>query len=449
MSVSAVWTVQPAWAPAQRRPNGLLFGRGSLVGSVAVTCLTGLLSAGLTCPVAAQLRAVPGAPMVRSSPRPGQDLSGEFAPGLFFSNIVLRQVPWSVHVLRVDRTNRNLELHTTHAQGGVGAVSTLSEQAWSLRTAQTEPVAAINGDFYARDGSAYTGDPRGLQIVDGELISAPSGGAAFWIDAQGVPQMGLVTSRFRVSWPDGTLVPFGLNQASAEGAVLYTPAMGGSTFTRNGVELVLERAGLGPWLPLQVGQTYTARVAQVRLNGNTALSKEIMVLSLDWDLADRLPRIGPGSLLTISTTTTPDLRGARTALGGGPILLVKGRLQPLRIPALWGVLSYEYRSMEERHPRSAFGWNERHYFLIQVDGRQPGYSVGMTLKELATFALNRLGCTELINLDGGVSSALWVAGRLRSHPCAGGLERPIANALVVVQRKSVGPEEPTAAGPKH
>ena len=36
-------------------------------------------------------------------------------------------------------------------------------------------VAGLNGDFYERENPLYAGDPRGLQIVDGELLSGPAG----------------------------------------------------------------------------------------------------------------------------------------------------------------------------------------------------------------------------------------------------------------------------------
>lgn len=359
-------------------------------------------------------------------------MPAEFAHGLSYTNLRVREVPWSIHVVRMDRTNLDLEVRSVHARGGVGAIAPLSDQVRSLRTARCEPLAAINGDFYARDGSVYTGDPRGLQIVDGEVISAPNGGAVFWVDAQGQFHVGTVTSQFSVTWPDGTTMPVGLNEARRASAVLYTAAMGPSTFTHEGREWVLEPTGQGPWLPLQVGLTYTARVRQVREAGDTPLSRDLAVLSVDPDLLVRRPPVGPGAVLRFSTATVPDLRGARAAIGGGPILVRGGRLQPIRIPPIWGQLAYEYRSMRERHPRSAIGWNERYFFLIQVDGRQPGFSVGMTLEELADFALRRLGCTEVMNLDGGVSSTLWAGGRVRNNPCMG--ERPIANGLVVVRR---------------
>jgi hypothetical protein len=74
--------------------------------------------------------------------------------------------------------------------------------------------------------------------------------------------------------------------------------------------------------------------------------------------------------------------------------------------------------MLERHPRSAIGWNGQYYFLVEVDGRKPDLSVGMTLAELAAY-LAKLGCEEAMNLDGGGSATLWFAGAVRNRPCDG------------------------------
>lgn len=68
-------------------------------------------------------------------------------------------------------------------------------------------------------------------------------------------------------------------------------------------------------------------------------------------------------------------------------------------------------------------------FLMQVDGRQPSVSVGMTLSELTRYLLD-LGCTEALNLDGGGSSTLWVLGQVLNNPCERA-ERPTGNALVI------------------
>ena len=38
-----------------------------------------------------------------------------------------------------------------------------------------------------------------------------------------------------------------------------------------------------------------------------------------------------------------------------------------------------------RHPRSALGFNDDKLFLIAIDGREPGYSMGMTLYDMGKF----------------------------------------------------------------
>jgi hypothetical protein len=380
----------------------------------------------------------------RTEPDKPQAKLREFAPGISYTNYRMTEVPWSVHVVSVDRSDPSLEVLSMHARGGVGRVSTLTEQVRAVKPDRGEPLAAVNGDFYARDRSAYAGDPRGLQIVDGNLISAPVGGAAFWIDPGGGFQTTNVVSQFKVTWPDGSSTPFGLNQARRSGAVLYTPSMGASTFTRVGKELVLEHGGEGPWLPLRVGETFTARVREVRDTGSTPLARDTLVLSLDLFAARSAPSVEPGAVLRFSTATIPDLRGVKTAISGGPVLVSNGRPQPVRSNRFYDSMSYEFRSMSERHPRSAIGWNVGHFFLIQVDGRQRGLSVGMTLDEVGNFALKRLGCTHAMNLDGGVSSTLWANGQVRNSPCAGD-ERDIANGLVVVRKNGTSKNQSGSA----
>ncbi len=89
----------------------------------------------------------------------------------------------------------------------------------------------------------------------------------------------------------------------------------------------------------------------------------------------------------------------------------------------------------ERHPRSAFGWNDKYYFFAEVDGRQYGFSIGMTLPELGSY-LAKNGCQEAMNLDGGGSAEMWVEGQVVNRPCFG-YERSTANGLVVVRKEKL------------
>ena len=350
-------------------------------------------------------------------------------PGVLYTNVLVAEIPWSIHVVRVERGNALYEIQSRHAGGGALGLSTLSDQASAPDPVFGTAAAAINGGFYRRD-NVYAGCPRGVQIVEGEVLSAPSGNVSFWIDVLGEPHMTNVISRFEVTWPNGGVTPFGLNGERAKGGVeLYTPAVGASTHTDGGRELVLERRGDSRWLPLRMGRVYTAQVREVRREGNTSLGPDIMVLSLGPGIMNQFAGVTTGAVLRISMASLPTLLGARTALSGGPALVRNGKRQKIRASP---EDPYELSSMLERHPRTAFGWNAQWYFLVQVDGRQRDLSVGMTLDELSAW-LVKLGCEEALNLDGGGSSSLWFEGRVRNNPCDG-YERTIANSLLVVRK---------------
>ncbi len=360
----------------------------------------------------------------------------EIAPGLGYTNQVETRMPWSIHVLRVDRAQSDLELRSAHAHGAALGLSTLGEMVDSVDATNGTPVAAVNGDFFMMQDKAHPGDPRGLQIADGAVLSAPSGGVCFWLDPAGQPRIMNVTSLFKVFWPDGTSTPLGLNATrKTNGVVLFTPGAGWSTLTRNSRELVLEREDDGPWFPLAVGHSITARVREVRDTGDTPLRPDVMVLSVHRRWAPKVPKVAAGAVLKFSLETDPDLRGVQTALSGGPVLVrdgvvqllpkaekdAKGRRPPPQISTMW-----------ERHPRTALGWNDRYFYLVEVDGRQKHLSVGMKLAELGQYMAS-LGCREAMNLDGGGSSAMWLLDGVVNSP-SDEEERPVANGLIIVRK---------------
>jgi len=330
----------------------------------------------------------------------------------------------------VPRNGSGFEIRSTHAAAAAIGMDLLSAQVEQVRAKVGKPVAAaINGDFYQRS-RAHAGDPRGLQIVDGELLSAPSGGVAFWIDAKNEPHIGYILSQLRVTWPNGKglyQAPFDVNgDRDSDELQLYTAAVGTKTHTSGGREWILEPADGAPWGPLQIGRTYSAKVREIRTSGNSPISTGTWVLSAGPSATKRLPDLKADTVIEISTGTVPDLAGARQAIGGGPSLVRGGRRLKIVPPQ---VDSYEATSMLERHPRTAIGWNANEFILAVVDGRQKRLSVGMTLEELGDTML-KLGCTHAMNLDGGGSATLWYGGSVKNSPCDG-RERPIANSIVV------------------
>jgi large repetitive protein len=358
-----------------------------------------------------------------------QETYKPLAQGLEYRHDVRPAGPLSIHALRIDRRRNDWELHTGLGQGTVFGVEPLDGIVRRTASALGKPaVAAINGDFFVIQQGPYQGDPRGIQIVEGELVSRPSGNA-FWVAADGSLHIGPVASKLHVVWPDGrTETAMGLNEARDDDlVVLYTPKLcirandtpkqPPGTRTRGGTELVIEGVEGLPWLPICVATSYTGRVAEVRNGGDTPMSPGRMVLSVGQKKLSALPSIKPGNTLQLIIQTEPDLRGVKVAVGAGRILVQDGK-SPDVGPA-----------NQPRHPRSMIGWNRKYVYFIVIDGRQPGVSVGMSYPEMAVLA-REYDCANAIELDGGGSSTLWAIGKTWNSP-SDGKPRAIANGLIL------------------
>jgi hypothetical protein len=93
----------------------------------------------------------------------------------------------------------------------------------------------------------------------------------------------------------------------------------------------------------------------------------------------------------------------------------------------------------ERHPRTAVGLSADNRTLIVavIDGRDPAWSVGVTLPELADILI-KLGAATAVNLDGGGSSSFIFAPpggeQVINHP-SDGHWRPVGTSLGVYVKR--------------
>lgn len=116
------------------------------------------------------------------------------------------------------------------------------------------------------------------------------------------------------------------------------------------------------------------------------------------------------------------------AIGGAPVLLKNGEV---RISNEAEAIPLDMTTV--RHPRTAVGWSggKRLIFFV-CDGRQPLWSMGMTLPELAQ-TLRELGCVEALNLDGGGSATFVVNGRALNRP-SDGRERNVSSIFALLKK---------------
>ena len=131
-------------------------------------------------------------------------------------------------------------------------------------------------------------------------------------------------------------------------------------------------------------------------------------------------------------------RCIRTAIGGGPVLLRDGL--PIEAGEPFGRLA---TNRATRIPVSAVATLAHGTFaLIAIDGRHPATSIGVRRVDLVAL-LRALGAHDAMLLDGGGSTAFAarVLGEDRAtivNSPSDGVERPVADALVVTSHVPLG-----------
>jgi hypothetical protein len=113
------------------------------------------------------------------------------------------------------------------------------------------------------------------------------------------------------------------------------------------------------------------------------------------------------------------------AIGAGPTLISDGVIQDTYDNEVFFGAGFPNN---ERYGRAAIGYTkDNHLILFATDSRQTP-DVGLTLAELA-LEMQRLGCVEAMNLDGGGSETLVVKGQaVNTTP---GTERAVTSVLAI------------------
>jgi hypothetical protein len=147
-----------------------------------------------------------------------------------------------------------------------------------------------------------------------------------------------------------------------------------------------------------------------------------------------------GTPVAIRLQITPDWTDVQHAVGGGPVLVRDGK-------PVFRHFELFSPSQLARNPRTAMGQlADGRVILVVVDGRQPGYSAGMTNFELAQ-AMVRLGAVTAMGLDAGGSSTMAFDGTLLNRPSDPGGEREVSEGLFVLYEGAyaAAPKEPVVS----
>ena len=116
----------------------------------------------------------------------------------------------------------------------------------------------------------------------------------------------------------------------------------------------------------------------------------------------------------ISIDFPNDIKYNENILQAGPLLLKDSKIQSNFSEFVKNAHEFDSDITADRHPRTIFGFNDKYYFFLVIDGRTRK-SAGLYLEECCDL-VQQLSFTNAINLDGGASSTLIEGNRLINHP---------------------------------
>lgn len=355
----------------------------------------------------------------------------------------------AVYVAEMDRDAKNLIFDVELANSQILGRETITGATRRLKKKGIQPLAGVNGSFGIREDSWGRGGMIfNLYIEKGELISIPKlidrwgysppsswGETSFGVTPDGEFRLDAVELNGKLKIGEETLVIDAVNQIcdSQCPVVLYTPRFGRSTLARRCYEFTLKK------LELPLTGKYTSRfvVTAVNPRGNSPIPSDGVVLAIEPRLATQwYKKIAEDTKGILDIALTPEKwQTIQEGIGGNLRLLRNGKIEPelVEFARTRGNSAYRHSNAAHRHPRSALGFNDEKLFLIVIDGRRSGHSMGMTLHDMASF-FRDIGIKNAINFDGGSSSALWALGKIVNRPSAD-YERPIFNVAMIRRRE--------------
>ncbi len=337
--------------------------------------------------------------------------------------------PWRVNVVRIDPRTA-----TGHLAATYGADLARTETTSAL-TSAAGALAGVNSSYFTyTKNPTYPGDPVGLGLYDGQLLSEPAAtstevdvlvdattnkvrlGRLTWSGSVRNRTTGATLALTRLNSPP--VVPSGCTTLSdptrctkAGAVVRFVPAFAAATPKGRGVEVVLDAKG--------------CVVSTAKSRGRTLMSTQTSVQATGRQAKTLLALAKKGCLST--SLALRDAKGAKVELHAG-LYGVAGRYRLVQDGHV--VVPSKKEVFFDRHPRTFVGTTKAGVVaLVTIDGTQ-ATSVGATLKEAAAVAVS-LGITDAVNLDGGGSTTMVAGGQVVNRP-SHGAERAVGDALVYV-----------------
>lgn len=358
----------------------------------------------------------------------GEINSKQIGPGVIHHHDYISNGPWHINVLEIDLTNEWISLETVKANDRIAG----NEQTSSMCKRQDREayriVGAVNGDFYETGGV-----PIGAQIINGELLKRPYPRSAFAYSSDGGPVIDIFSFQGNLfTKNNNSLLINGINEVrNTDNLIVYNRYFGDRTSTNQwGTEITgmyVDQKGM-------VNDTVKIFVTEkdslmLTGHGNAVIPAHGIILSGHGVSSEFLNNnVFIGDTLRFIMQLPPSNMKLKTMIGGMPRIIRNGA-----VSVEWLQETIRESFCSDRHPRTAVGFSHDSttVYFFTVDGRQPGYSIGMSLYQLADYMIE-WGVYQGVNLDGGGSTTMVARGNVVNSPSDGSGERAVANGLMVI-----------------
>ncbi len=353
------------------------------------------------------------------------------APGVTYTQIKDIKGPYRIHIVSIKLAKAST-LDTVLANDTLPGLERTSDMA-----RRSDALVAINGDY-----AQSSGRPTHTFAVDGGLSQTPlMWGRNFSVDrSESQAYIGHPQTRAWMYEPGSDLelaierVNAGAPTASE--LALFTSAGGGEEMPPEvacsarlmQATAATPRGDHGVEADFEVDQVLCGP-KRLWLKGGVVVSTPA-----EGKRVTEITSLIPGEVVSLGWTL--GWAGVLDTIGGNPTMIEDGQIIDENVSGTG--------SFFVRHPRTGVGSTaDGRVLFVTVDGRQPGYSIGMTLERFARLFKN-LGARWALNLDGGGSTTMVVKGKIKNRP-SDGSERAVSSALVLLRGQDAG-ESPGSFG---
>ena len=265
---------------------------------------------------------------------------------------------------------------------------------------------AVNGGFFYEYGQ-----PAGLVVIDGRIISGTEGKYPVFLYNGKSARLEQKELKLWIECGENKIILDNINTLGLPGkAIVYTRDFAPDN-----------RADISN-ISIVIKDNKITDV--IKTEGKTEIPKEGMVVTLyePLDESINIDWLKPGSDAVFKSF--PEFSANDSAYECGSWIVRNNQIVAPERDEWVGILT-------TKDPRTAVGIKDNgDVVFITVDGRQPGYSMGVTARELGEYLMAQ-GVSNAAMLDGGASTEMIINGITVNRPSNNGEGRPLGGGIII------------------